>query len=403
MTYFSIRKIIPTLLLCLNSLLGYAQSTPVLKPKVGSSNDYSKAEQAAWSKVLDQYEKVNSGKLDYKTVSQKDQQMMDELDMGEGPHTEGVGCSWYCGGGPYKLTSSSSLKADEKNTYQVENIHDFDLFTAWVPDTQKEVIGAKIHFYFKPFSPRVTTLYIYNGYIKNKDLWQANARAKKLRLYINNKPKAILELQDVTNCQTFGIEPIQSIDHTKDLILTLEVLEIYKGSKYSDLAISEINFEGLDVHCFAAGTQITMADHSTQAIESIKSGDYVLSFDTNRNTLISAKVTRLITARHTRMTKIAFSDREIIVTEDHPFWVENKQWASVNPERSNDSYLQNQAVQQLAIGDKIWLPQANKYTTVQEMEIIEESQLSYTIELENGDSFIANGMLVKTEMLKPVK
>ena len=34
-----------------------------------------------------------------------------------------------------------------------------------------------------------------------------------------------------------------------------------------DVAISEINFDGPDVHCFVKGTQITMADGTTKPIE----------------------------------------------------------------------------------------------------------------------------------------
>ena len=34
----------------------------------------------------------------------------------------------------------------------------------------------------------------------------------------------------------------------KDLVLTFEILEIYKGDKYTEVAVSAINFDGLDVH-----------------------------------------------------------------------------------------------------------------------------------------------------------
>jgi len=32
------------------------------------------------------------------------------------------------------------------------------------------------------------------------------------------------------------------------LILKFEILEVYKGSKYNDTAITEIYFDGIDVH-----------------------------------------------------------------------------------------------------------------------------------------------------------
>lgn len=89
---------------------------------------------------------------------------------------------------------------------------------------------------------------IYNGYIKNHDLFKANSRVKKFKLYINDVYYATLALADTTAQQSFKIEPVQSKEKQKDLILTFEIEEIYKGDKYLDLAVSEINFSGLDVH-----------------------------------------------------------------------------------------------------------------------------------------------------------
>jgi hypothetical protein len=380
--------------------LAVGQTIKTIKPELGGNNDYSKTEGIVWQKALDQYSKINSGDLDYEKLNEPDRKMIDSLETIDGPMTQGVGCSWYCGGGPYKITSSSYLKEQDKSTYLPDNLHDFDLFTAWVPDSKTGVIGKKVNFHFKPFSPRVNEVIIYNGYIKNKELWQANSRAKKLKLYINNKPYANLELQDLTASQSFKIDPIQSTDSTKDLVLTFEVIEIYKGTKYDDLAISEINFDGLDVHCFAAGTRILMADKTEKNIERIKSGDSVLTFDKETNQLLKTAVSNLIITRHSNLVKLTFDDREIIVTDDHPFFTENKQWSSVSPDKSNSSYLQDKFVTQLSINDNIFVPSGNKFIRLKNIERIAGEQLTYTIETTKGDSFIANGLLVKTETVK---
>ena len=57
-----------------------------------------------------------------------------------------------------------------------------------------------------------------------------------------------MDLNDTTASQRFEIEPIQSTIENQDLVLTLEILEAYEGEKYTDLVISEINFDGIDVH-----------------------------------------------------------------------------------------------------------------------------------------------------------
>lgn len=376
------------------------QNLPTIQATVHASNDYNKSDQAVWQKALDQYAKINSGDTKYDFLSEPDKKMIDSLEMGYGPMTQGVGCSWYCGGGPYKITSSSYLKDEGKITYLPDNIHDFDLFTAWVPDNSNGSIGKKINFHFKPFAPRVNEIIIWNGYIKNNDLWKANSRVAKFKMIVNGKPTAILELKDVNNTQSFKINPIQSTDSTRDLILTLEILEVYKGTKYDDVAVSEINFDGLDVHCFAAGTKITMADNSTKNIEQITKDDWVLTFDYTTNKLTKTQVSELIKARHSNLLKLKFSDREIITTDDHPFWTADKKWASINPNKSNNNYEQDTDIKQLAIGDKVFVASENKFINLIDIEKIVDEQITFTLELTTGNNFIANGLLVKTERLK---
>lgn len=377
-----------------------AQHLPVIKPEIRGSNEYTKAGQATWQRALDQYAAINSGSLEYTSLSDRDKEMIDSLEMGDGPMTDGVGCSWYCGGGPYKITSSAWLKNQGKITYLPDNVHDFNQFTAWVPDRSDGPIGKKINFHFEPFAPRVNEIIIWNGYIKDADLWKANARVAKFRLIINGKPVAILELEDLNHTQAFKIAPVQSTDSTKDLVLTLEIAAIYKGTKYDDVAVSEINFNGLDVHCFAAGTAITMADNSTRQIETIAEGDWVLTFDNNSNRLIKTQVSALVQAKHSNLVKLTFSDREILVTDDHPFWTAGKQWASVNPDKSNSNYHQETKVMQLGAGDKVFIPSGNVYTKLLGIEKVTKEQLTYTLELAGGNSFLANGLLVKTERPK---
>lgn len=376
------------------------QNLPTIQATVHASNDYNKSDKAVWQKALDQYAKINSGDTKYDFLSEPDKKMIDSLEMGYGPMTQGVGCSWYCGGGPYKITSSSYLKDEGKITYLPDNIHDFDLFTAWVPDNSNGSIGKKINFHFKPFVPRVNEIIIWNGYIKNNDLWKANSRVAKFKMIVNGKPTAILELKDVNNTQSFKINPIQSTDSTRDLILTLEILEVYKGTKYDDVAVSEINFDGLDVHCFAAGTKITMADNSTKNIEQITKDDWVLTFDYTTNKLTKTQVSELIKARHSNLLKLKFSDREIITTDDHPFWTADKKWASINPNKSNNNYEQDTDIKQLAIGDKVFVASENKFINLIDIEKIVDEQITFTLELTTGNNFIANGLLVKTERLK---
>ncbi|PKL12986.1 MAG: hypothetical protein CVV50_03895 [Spirochaetae bacterium HGW-Spirochaetae-6] len=76
--------------------------------------------------------------------------------------------------------------------------------------------------------------------------------------------------------------------------IKFEILDVYKGLKYDDVAITEIYFGGLDVHCFAKGTKIKMADNLDKSIEDLNIGDSVLTFDFTSKKIISAKIEKLV-------------------------------------------------------------------------------------------------------------
>ena len=84
--------------------------------------------------------------------------------------------------------------------------------------------------------------------MKTPALWQANNRVKKLKLWVNNQPFALLSLRDLPALQTFKVPLLGNRADKKELILRFEILEIYPGTKYHDTALTEIFFDGIDVH-----------------------------------------------------------------------------------------------------------------------------------------------------------
>lgn len=181
--------------------------------------------------------------------------------------------------------------------------------------------------------------------------------------------------------------------------MKFEIMEVYKGDKNEDTAITEIYFDGIDVHCLSAGTQITMSDNSLRNIETIKAGDFIKTYDFASKLLVNVPVTQLVSVVHNSIVKLTLSDRTVFVTDDHPFWTEHKQWASLNPVKSNTYYKQQEQIMQLKIGDRIFLPAENGFTTLKSVEIIKRKEKTYTLDLQSGAGFIANGLLVKTETL----
>lgn len=235
--------------LIISAWLVNGQNLKTLRPTLGSENKFTTTDSEYWKSAIDSLAISNNYEngINYSDMTEKTKKAIDSLEMFQGPLTQTVACSWYCGGGPYKTSSSSILNGNAK--YSDENAHDFDLLTACIPKSENG-IGESISFHFKSESPRLNAIIIYNGYIKSTELWNNNARVKKIKLKVDNKVIAFLKLENTTASQRFEIAPIQSTIKNQDLVLTLEIIESYKGEKYDDLAmaISEINFDGIDVH-----------------------------------------------------------------------------------------------------------------------------------------------------------
>ena len=161
-------------------------------------------------------------------------------------HFYGCGCSWYCGGQIDSVTASSAL-ADR---YAAEKTHDFSIVTAWVEGVEGNGVGEYIKYAFPGTCPRITTVLIHNGYVKNWDVWRDNGRVKKLLMYYSDEPYAILNLQDTMGLQSFdvGVLGYEDKDSAPAWSIKFEILEVYPGKKYEDSAITEIYFDGIDVH-----------------------------------------------------------------------------------------------------------------------------------------------------------
>jgi hypothetical protein len=127
-----------------------------------------------------------------------------------------------------------------------KNAHDLSFKTAWVEGVKGYGIGEYLLYHFRAKAPRITQVKIANGYVKSEKAYRENSRVKKLKMYIDNNPFAVLKLEDRRIEQIFDFEPIGS--QTAKWTIKFEILEVYQGDKFDDTAITEIYFNGIDVH-----------------------------------------------------------------------------------------------------------------------------------------------------------
>ena len=156
---------------------------------------------------------------------------------------------WYCSPEFLSVKASSCRIPSGKYSYQAENAFDANHDTAWAEGAEGQGIGEYLEYEFAGGCPRITTVKIMNGYVKNETVWRENSRVKKLKIYYQGKPYAILDLQDSRTLQSFDVGTLGPHDENElEWKLRFEILEVYEGEKYDDTVISELFFDGIDVH-----------------------------------------------------------------------------------------------------------------------------------------------------------
>jgi hypothetical protein len=380
------------------------QAIKMIEPKIGFTPDISDDAKKNLQRLKLLYKKIDSTVSSYPSYEKAKQHLTkrqidiyeNEEEYSKEDHLDVSvwGCSWYCGGGPNRITASSALVPDKQLDYKATNAHDFSLRTAWVEGRSGNGIGESITYKFAKQSPPVTTVEIFNGYMKSNKVWKENARVKQLKMYVNNKPFAILNLKDITSKQIFAVGTLQG---TKgDLYLKFEIADVYNGDKYDDVAIAELEFDGTGVHCFAKGTMVS-TPNGPRAIELLKVGDKVLSLNEAAHSIEISIIQHLASQKHHNLYELNFSGNKIVATDDHPFFYKGHYYSV----KQNSKYglqtkvlKKGQAILFLINGQL----KALKLTSLKRQKV---DEMTYTItKLDINRLFFANSACVAVEEVK---
>lgn len=136
------------------------------------------------------------------------------------------------------MVSSQLIERNRpSDAYKAENLVDGNTTTAWVEGADGAGIGEWVKFGFD--TPKnIKAIKILAGYAKTEKVYMTNNRVKKLKIIFSDERYQIADLKDVNNFQRILIDRDSPTKFIK-----LEILEVYKGSKFNDTCISEIDFE----------------------------------------------------------------------------------------------------------------------------------------------------------------
>lgn len=225
-----------------------AQDLPILKPTLSAAPDLSpeRKRMEAW------YDSVFLGLL---PLDNERKDLYDSLILVWGELLETPcdvidgGCSWYCGGGPDSVWASSTLAKSGEKKYDAQQAHDLDYCAVWSEGVAGNGVGQWLAYRFAPDSPRLHTVIVSNGLVQNAKAWKNNNRVKRILVSANGTPVVELGLEDSRDDQAFRLPRLLGRrSDGKSMILTFTILEVYPGDRYQDTVLSEIWFDGTDVH-----------------------------------------------------------------------------------------------------------------------------------------------------------
>lgn len=169
----------------------------------------------------------------------------------EGPSTNQEwewSCSIGCAIG-WTVDASSRRESIGRFDYGADKLDDARTETAWVEGGEGMGYGERFVYRFPDsvFGDGMDCVSfwgvrIINGYTRNDRTWSENGRVKWMRIDINGRPAAFLHLLDTPQTQEVMWDALGYLRRGDSI--SFEIVDVYRGTKYEDVAISEILLHG---------------------------------------------------------------------------------------------------------------------------------------------------------------
>ncbi|MEJ6776289.1 MAG: hypothetical protein QNK85_03060 [Crocinitomicaceae bacterium] len=287
-----------------------------------------------------------------------------------------------CAQGIEVLQISSRLSNQGNSSYGKDQLTDDDPKTAWVEGKADYGIGES--FTVKGFCPNT----IYNGYQSSPSNWKNNSRVKRFKIYVNNSPYAYLDLTDEMGIQRFD-GPYGEYEGSDEF--KFEIVDVYKGVKWSDVAISHIDYIAC---CFALETEILASDINKG---NLKEGDNIYTVDISTGEISEGSIQKMSSEKHVNVVDLHTANHNIKITKNHPLFFENIGFISLEQLQKNltlDIYSDLSRYPRVLTINKT--TKEIEYEKLTRLIDLNDVIKTYTIrKVSNNSNYIANGFICK--------
>jgi hypothetical protein len=125
--------------------------------------------------------------------------------------------------------------------------------------------------------------------------------------------------------QYFDLPINKDYDFDNPSTFRFEIVEVYPGDKWSDVAISEVDFSGC---CFSTNTTI-YSDNGQIGFDELGTHAQITTIDLNTNETQEAEIVKLNSQIHTKLYQISTGTKSIDITVNHPIYVKNLGFISI--------------------------------------------------------------------------
>lgn len=284
--------------------------------------------------------------------------------------------------------ASSELSSQGPKNYFASNLADEDPTTAWVPESRHNGIGE----YFEIASNGLNR--IYNGYQANPTIWKNNSRVKKFKVYKDAKPLCFLVLKDEMGRQYFDLPDLTGYSDEPRNIYRFEIVEVYEGAKYKDVAVSEIEWSGC---CFAENTLINAGPSAAIRINKLETGQSITAIDLKTGATKEANVMKTVQQKHQTLLVVTTLTHSIKITPDHPLFIKDYGFISFN-RLMKITGVKDYSDLIDTIELMVWNANTNRqeYEKLSSISVEKGLVMTYSIRgLNAGTAYIANGFITK--------
>ena len=146
-----------------------------------------------------------------------------------------------------EVKTTTKVEASNGISFESVNILDGNMKTCWLSSGDgknedievvidlEEVEGINVAV--------VSDIYFFSGWRKDYQTWKEYSRVKKMIMTVNDLPYGEIVFQDTYKQQSIDLEKFK-IDRTRRCRIRFRIVDTYKGSKYNQLAFSDIQIIG---------------------------------------------------------------------------------------------------------------------------------------------------------------